>query len=48
MAQIWNVLVVDDEEDVHAITRIALKRKLYRSLVPLMASARMTILSGWG
>ena len=27
---VWNVLVVDDEEDVHAITRLALKNKAWR------------------
>ncbi|WP_437521147.1 hybrid sensor histidine kinase/response regulator [Sorangium sp. So ce726] len=26
----WNILVVDDEEDVHTITQIALKRRLWR------------------
>jgi signal transduction histidine kinase/DNA-binding response OmpR family regulator len=26
----WNILVVDDEDDVHAITRVALRRKLWR------------------
>ncbi|WP_420264039.1 response regulator [Candidatus Magnetominusculus dajiuhuensis] len=26
----WNLLIVDDEEDIHGITRISLKRKQYR------------------
>src|SRR5687768_9898124 len=26
----WNVLVVDDEEDVHAVTRLALKKAHWR------------------
>jgi signal transduction histidine kinase/CheY-like chemotaxis protein len=29
MASGWNILVVDDEDDVHAVTRMALKRKLW-------------------
>lgn len=29
MSSGWNILVIDDEDDVHAVTRIALKRKLW-------------------
>jgi signal transduction histidine kinase/CheY-like chemotaxis protein len=29
MAAGWNILVIDDEEDVHAVTRMALKRKFW-------------------
>lgn len=29
MSSGWNILVIDDEEDVHAVTRIALKRRLW-------------------
>src|SRR4051794_34639722 len=30
MAATWNVLVVDDSEDMHDVTRLALKRKTWR------------------
>ena len=30
MVSSWNVLVVDDEEDVHQVTRLALRRRKYR------------------
>lgn len=30
MAAAWNVLVVDDEDDIHHVTRLALKRKNWR------------------
>jgi CheY-like chemotaxis protein len=30
MADAWSVLVVDDENDVHSVTTLALKRKLWR------------------
>src|SRR5262245_60297887 len=36
----WNVLVVDDEEDVHSITKIALKRKTWRDRPIEVTSAR--------
>lgn len=29
MSSGWNILVIDDEDDVHTVTRIALKRKLW-------------------
>src|SRR5262249_57227589 len=40
MAAAWNVLVVDDEEDVHRITRLAMKRKSWRGLPIELTSAR--------
>src|SRR5215211_2966298 len=36
----WNVLVVDDEEDVHGVTTIALKRKNWRGRPISLKSAR--------
>jgi CheY-like chemotaxis protein len=36
----WNVLVVDDEEDIHGITALALKRKNWRGRPIAMKSAR--------
>jgi signal transduction histidine kinase/DNA-binding response OmpR family regulator len=35
----WNVLVVDDEEDVHEVTRLALKRKTWRNYPIKLTSA---------
>lgn len=29
MSQLWNILVIDDEEDVHLVTKLALKHKLW-------------------
>jgi CheY-like chemotaxis protein len=40
MALSWNVLVVDDEEDVHNITKLALKRKTWRERPIVITSAR--------
>jgi hypothetical protein len=40
MATPWNVLIVDDEEDVHGITNIALKRKNWRGRPIALKSAR--------
>jgi signal transduction histidine kinase/DNA-binding response OmpR family regulator len=36
----WNVLVVDDEEDVHVVTRLALKRREWRNRGFNVISAR--------
>ncbi|WP_437899476.1 response regulator [Sorangium sp. So ce124] len=36
----WNILVVDDEEDVHTVTRIALRRRLWRQRPFHVTSAR--------
>src|SRR5215471_5408983 len=40
MAGKWNVLIVDDEEDMHDITRIALRRKTWRDRPIVLTSAR--------
>jgi CheY-like chemotaxis protein len=40
MASAWNVLVVDDAEDVHDITRLALKRKSWRGRPFALTHAR--------
>jgi CheY-like chemotaxis protein len=36
----WNVLIVDDEEDIHSITTIALRRKTWRGRPIVLRSAR--------
>jgi CheY-like chemotaxis protein len=40
MGATWNVLVVDDEEDIHSITRLALRRKSWRDRPIVLTSAR--------
>src|SRR5262245_6774415 len=40
MAVAWNVLIVDDEEDVHGVTTLALKRKQWRGRTIALKSAR--------
>jgi CheY-like chemotaxis protein len=40
MAVPWNVLVVDDEEDVHRVTRIALRRRTWRGRGIALTNAR--------
>ena len=40
MASAWNVLVVDDEEDVHNVTRLALRRKTWQNRPITLTSAR--------
>ena len=40
MSAPWNVLVVDDEEDVHDVTRLALKRKSWRGRPIVLTGAR--------
>ena len=40
MPTAWNVLIVDDEEDVHGVTTLALKRKNWRGRPLALTSAR--------
>ena len=35
----WNILIVDDEEDVHTVTRMALKRRLWHQKLFHVTSA---------
>jgi len=35
----WNVLIVDDEEDIHEVTKLALKRKMWRNRPMALTSA---------
>jgi CheY-like chemotaxis protein len=40
MTSAWNILIVDDEPDVHAVTAIALKRKTWRNRPFELVSAK--------
>jgi CheY-like chemotaxis protein len=40
MAAAWNVLVVDDEADIHSITKLALRRKTWRDRPIAITSAK--------
>ena len=40
VAAAWRVLVVDDEEDVHTVTRLALRRRTWRKRGFELVSAR--------
>ena len=40
MGTAWNVLVVDDEEDVHNITTVALRRKSWRDRPIVLCHAK--------
>jgi CheY-like chemotaxis protein len=40
MRAAWNVLVVDDEDDIHDVTRLALKRKVWRGRPVALSHAK--------